>query len=373
MIWLILGSIVPSFATACIAAWLVRRWAPRWDWLDRPGGHKAHAQPMATGGGLAIWLGVVAPLAIGNAVLLFVAGIGPEIVATHRDGLLQQAGRLWLLLAGGTVLAMLGLVDDRRPIPWPIRLAVQTAVATALVVCGFRMSLFIDLPLLTGALSVVWIVGLVNAFNMLDNMDGLAAGVAAIAATILAAVLLLPPSPVATGPQLFIAGLLLVLVGSLLGFLWHNRPPARLFMGDAGSYWIGYLLATATLSATFAGGAAPSHTIMAPLCALAVPLYDMTSVIAIRLWSGRSPFAADRNHFSHRLVALGMTKGQAVLTIYLATATCGLGAFLLHQVDTVGALVVLTMVGCVLLLIAILEAAGGRRQADSSSEPEQKP
>ena len=120
---------------------------------------------------------------------------------------------------------------------------------------------------------------------------------------------------------------------SLVGFLGHNGPPARLFMGDAGSYLVGYLLAMTTLSATFAGSDLPRHAILAPLCVLAVPLYDTLTVVLIRLRGGRSPFEGDKSHFSHRLVELGMTKTQAVLTIYLTTATCGLGALLLHQVE----------------------------------------
>jgi UDP-GlcNAc:undecaprenyl-phosphate GlcNAc-1-phosphate transferase len=128
-------------------------------------------------------------------------------------------------------------------------------------------------------------------------------------------------------------------------------------MGDAGSYLVGYLLAMATLTATFAGGDLPRHGVLAPLCVLAVPLYDTTSVVLIRLREGRSPFVGDKSHFSHRLVDLGMTKTQAVLTIYLATATCGLGALLLHQVDVVGAGIILLLVACTLMLIAILEIA----------------
>ncbi len=112
-------------------------------------------------------------------------------------------------------------------------------------------------------------------------------------------------------------------------------------MGDAGSYLVGYLLAMATLTATFAGANLPKHAILAPLCVLAVPLYDTATVVLIRLRSGRSPFVGDKSHFSHRLVELGMTKPQAVLTIYLATATCGLGALLLHEVDALGAVVIL--------------------------------
>ncbi len=126
-------------------------------------------------------------------------------------------------------------------------------------------------------------------------------------------------------------------------------------MGDAGSYLIGYLLAMATLTGTFAGGDLPRHAILAPLCVLAVPMYDTASVVLIRLRQGRSPFVGDKSHFSHRLVELGMTRAQAVLTIYLATATCGLGALLLHEVDLPGAMTILLLVACTLLLVAILE------------------
>jgi UDP-GlcNAc:undecaprenyl-phosphate/decaprenyl-phosphate GlcNAc-1-phosphate transferase len=192
-------------------------------------------------------------------------------------------------------------------------------------------------------------------------MDGLSAGVAAIAAAMFAAMMLLTPRPDNHQPQLFVAGLLLVIVGSLLGFLWHNRPPAKLFMGDAGAYLIGYLLATTTLMGTFSGGDLPKHAIFGPLCVLAVPLYDTATVVFIRLRAGRSPFTGDKSHFSHRLVELGLGKPQAVLTIYLATATCGLGALLLRQLNVFGATVVLLMVACTLALVAILETAGRHR------------
>jgi len=261
---------------------------------------------------------------------------------------------------------LLGLVDDVRRLDWKIRLAVQVVVAITMVQCGWQLSLFLEfleLPSPVGALivqtlSVLWIVVLVNSFNMLDNMDGLSAGVAAIAAAMLAAVMLVGGDPINHRPQLFVGGFLLVLFGSLVGFLWHNRPPARLFMGDTGSYLVGYLVAMATLTATFTGGHVPRHAILAPLCVLAVPLYDTFTVVLIRLRAGRSPFVGDKSHFSHRLVQLGMTETRAVLTIYLATATCGLGALLLHQVNGAGACVVLLLVGCVLVLVGILETAG---------------
>jgi UDP-GlcNAc:undecaprenyl-phosphate GlcNAc-1-phosphate transferase len=197
---------------------------------------------------------------------------------------------------------------------------------------------------------------------MLDNMDGLSAGVAAIAALMLAAVLMVAPDGQARQPQLFVAGFLCVMVGALCGFLWHNRPPARIFMGDAGSYFVGFCIAVTTLLATYTEyQGTRQHAVLAPLCVMAVPLYDMISVIWIRLREGRSPFQADKSHFSHRLVDLGLTKTQAVLTIYLTTATCGLGALLLRRVDVWGAVMVVLMIACILGLIAILETTARRK------------
>ncbi len=354
---------------------VVRSRAAGWGLVDRPGGHKQHRQPVPLGGGLAIWLAVVLPLASLHAVVWLVqhgwlAGdLLPELFRVHLDGMASQFGRLWMILATGTGLLIVGLVDDVRGLGWPIRLGLQTVAAMLMVWQGWQMTLFFDWPFCTAVLSVLWIVGLINSFNMLDNMDGLSSGVAAIAAAILAGVMLTTPGQ----PQLFVAGLLLVLLGALLGFLRHNRFPACLFMGDAGSYWIGFLLAVITLMATFAGEQTPRHAILAPLCVLAVPLYDTASVIGLRLLQGHSPFVGDRRHFSHRLVALGLSEKHAVWTIYLATATCGLGACLLHQVNLIGAIVVGLMVVCVLALVAVLEIAAGRRLAErSTSEGEIK-
>jgi len=375
MSWLILGAILPSMFVSWAATYLVRRRAVSWGLVDQPGARKVHAAPTPLGGGLAIWAGVILPFAIGQFALWLLldgksAGFSDlaaslpvsEFVAPHLNGLWQQSGKLWVLLGAGTLLMLLGLADDRFGLPWWQRLGVQAALATALVVGEWRFTLFVDVPWLTGALSVLWIVGLINSFNMLDNMDGLSGGIAAIAASMLAAVLLLAPDPITRQPQLFTGGFLLVLVGSILGFLWHNRPPAKIFMGDAGSYFIGFLLAMTTIIATFAVGDAPKrHAILAPLCVLAVPLYDTITVVLIRLRAGKSPFEGDKNHFSHRLVDLGLSKSQAVLTIYLTTATTGLGALLLYQVDGVGACIILLLVACVLTVIGILETTARRK------------
>jgi UDP-GlcNAc:undecaprenyl-phosphate GlcNAc-1-phosphate transferase len=366
------GSVVPSFVVALLAAWLVRANAARWGLIDLPGERKVHVTPTPRGGGLAIWLGVVGTFAAAQLFVLLarsnpaIAQHVPTFAQAHLAGIAAQAPKLWILLAAGTVLTLLGLMDDRGGLSWQVRLLVEFAVAAVCVwlVPNLRLTVFIDAPLITGGLSVLWIVALINAFNMLDNMDGLSAGVAAIAAGMLAAVMILAPDPQTQQPQLFVAGLLLVLVGGLLGFLWHNRPPAKIFMGDSGAYFVGFMIAAATLLASYTGYQSERrHAILAPLCVMAVPLYDMLTVILIRLRAGRSPFEADKNHFSHRLTDLGQTKQQAVLTIYLLTATCGLGALLLHRVDTLGAVLIMLLIGCVLWLVAILETtARGRNQ-----------
>ncbi len=372
-LWLIVGSVLPSMFITWAAVFVIRRFGPSLGMVDSPGHRKVHSKPMPTCGGLGVWLGIVVPFAIGQGLLVaiasgkapFLADRLPLAIAQHLPGLENQAVKLWMLLGGGTVLMILGLIDDLRGLNWKLRLGVQSAVALTLVLSGWQLQAFINAPWFTIPLSVFWIVALINSFNMLDNMDGLSAGVAAIAATMLAAVMLVAPDPITNQPQLFVAGFLLVMVGALVGFLWHNRPPARIFMGDAGSYLIGYLIAMATLTASFAGyEEVPPHAILAPLCVLAVPIYDMTTVIAIRLRQGRSPFEGDKSHFSHRLVELGMTKAQAVGTIYLTTATCGLGALLLHQVDLGGAAVILILNSCVLVLIGILETTGRRNARD---------
>ena len=366
-IWLVAGTIGPSMLISWGVVFWVRRQAPSWGLVDQPASRKVHETPTPMGGGLGIWSGVVFSFLLGYILLQLIGDAEssawiPEFVQPHLIGLKTQLGELTFLLVGASLLMVIGLVDDFRGLDWRLRLGLQLFItALCLITQGWQLTVFIDWPILTITLSVIWVVALINAFNMLDNMDGASAGVAAIAAVILAVFLLLPGSG-QSGTQLFVAGFLLVIVGSLLGFLFHNRPPARIFMGDAGSYFVGFCIGVATLLATYASHGMPGkHTVLAPLCVMAVPFYDMVTVIWIRLREGRSPFQADRSHLAHRLVELGLTKGQAVLTIYLTTATCGLGALLLHHVDVVGAVVILLMIFCVLSLIAILETTARRK------------
>jgi UDP-GlcNAc:undecaprenyl-phosphate GlcNAc-1-phosphate transferase len=339
--------------------------AERLGLLDKPGQRKVHTVPIPLGGGLGIWAGLVVSLAAGTMGVLIaannttVAGFLPSSINEHLDGMVTKIVEIWVIVACATVLALLGLADDRRGIPWWLRLGVEFAVASFCVYFqGLRLTAFIDMPWLTGALSVLWIVALINSFNMLDNMDGLSSGVAIICTSMLAIMLLANPNQ-ANQPQIFVAVMMLILVGAMLGFLCHNWPPAKIFMGDAGSYLIGFWIAVGTLLATYSGyqGGQP-HAVLAPLIILAIPLYDMISVIIIRLSEGRSPFEGDKRHFSHRLVDLGMSKKQAVLTIYLATAACSVSALLLPRVDPIGAGIIVVGTGLILGLIRVLESVG---------------
>jgi UDP-GlcNAc:undecaprenyl-phosphate GlcNAc-1-phosphate transferase len=188
-------------------------------------------------------------------------------------------------------------------------------------------------------------------------MDGLSSGIGLIAALIFSTIMLTSLSE----PRWFVAAVMLVLAGSLTGFMWWNWSPASIFMGDTGSYFIGLLIASMTIVGTFYEDSPEigRHVILAPLCVLAVPLYDFTSVMIIRLKQGRSPFQPDKSHFSHRLVELGLQPRNAVLTVHLATLTTGLGALLLYEVTTWNAAsVVVGLIFCVLLIVAILETAG---------------
>ena len=207
-------------------------------------------------------------------------------------------------------------------------------------------------------LSAVWIVLIINAFNFLDNMDGLAAGIAAIASCILF-------TAAALSSQVFIGGMALVFIGTLLGFLVFNFPPAKIFMGDAGSLVVGFFVALLTLRTTYYHEAQSGqwYPVFMPLVVMAVPLYDFISVTLLRISQGKSPFIGDTQHFSHRLKKHGLTDTQTILTLYLATLCTGLGATFLYQVNRAGAILILIQTIMVLSIIAILETAAKNDKA----------
>ncbi|MCL2745053.1 MAG: undecaprenyl/decaprenyl-phosphate alpha-N-acetylglucosaminyl 1-phosphate transferase, partial [Planctomycetaceae bacterium] len=358
MIFILFTVFIFSLAVSFAACHLVKRIAPFIGLVDKPGERKIHSVPIPTGGGIGVWLGVLIPFAIGTIVMFMpqvLNGLLPDSVSVHISGIISRCGALWTFLALGSVLLLLGVLDDRFNLDWKLRLGVQLVVAIITVQQGWSLNFQTGIPYLTDCISVLWIVALINSFNMLDNMNGLSAGIAAICSSFLAAVMFLSPNPASLEPQFFVSGFLLVLTGSIAGFLIHNNPfRASMFLGDGGAYFIGFLLSASTLAATFSSGTEPQR-IFTPLVILAVPLYDLCTVITIRLLNRKSIFTGDKNHFSHRLVKIGMSPTLAVLTIYLTTTICGLGSLLLYKTDFSGGCLIFGQVILLLLLIGTLE------------------
>lgn len=343
--------------------------APRMGLVDRPAGRKVHRAPTPLGGGIAVFVAIAACLSLAAAAARL-AQVSPAILSwvppelrIHVDGVVSKTPLLMLVLGAGAVQMLLGLIDDWRPggLGYQLRLFVEVVLVAALVTQGVRLSLFLTDPWVSGGLTVLWVVGLTNAINFLDNMDGLAGGVVFWTSAFFAAIAVLVGS-------LFVAGCFAVILGAVLGFLVFNWSPARIFLGDAGSNFLGFWLGILTIIGTYTGEGFSHVTVLAPLCVLAVPLYDMTSVIAIRLSQGRSPFQPDRQHFSHRLVELGLPPKYAVLLIHLVTITTGLGGLCLYFLPPLATPIVLAQIACTLLVIAILEFAARRSRSSEASQ-----
>jgi len=354
---LILVALGASFAMSCSATWLVRAAARRIGFVDRPRAHKKHAHPIALGGGVAFVVGIGLPLLIGTtAAYVWRDGSPPAFLPTllqrHLEGVASKLPTIAAIVGCMLALHVTGLIDDRRALGPAPKFIVQFAVAVVTAgLMGVRLLEFLPAPLSVAA-TVLWIVAITNAFNFLDNMDGLSAGVAAICAAIFAIAAM-------TAGQIFVPVMAWVIVGTLAGFLVFNLSPASIFMGDAGSLVIGYLMSVVPILTTFYD---PDQSlrptgVLVPVVVLAVPIYDAISVITLRVYAGTNPFRGDHRHFSHRLVKRGMSRRRAVLTIYLATAATGLPAIALPRVDWPIAILLLVQCLCVLTMVAVLEHA----------------
>ncbi|HEY1629265.1 MAG TPA: MraY family glycosyltransferase [Tepidisphaeraceae bacterium] len=342
-----------------ILSWLLTalmiRIAPRIGLLDKPGHRKIHSQPKPLGGGVAIFLAfALTMLGVVVAIHLNFAPVNDPNRAAYLRGAVQQTPLAVGLLCAMLALHILGLLDDRKPLGPFIKLIVQLAVAAALVIVFKDIRALTALgPFASITLTVLWIVAITNAFNFLDNMDGLSSGVAAVCTTSFFITTILIE-------QWFVAASLAILLGALLGFLCWNFPPAKIFMGDAGSLIVGFLLGVLTIRTTYLQPGTPLaagwYSVFAPVIVLAVPLYDLIVVSIIRLMRGKSPFVGDTNHFSHRLVARGMSRRTAVLCIYLVTAATAIAAILLpHVQSTLGAILIFAQTMLILGVVAILE------------------
>ena len=345
-----------SFVLSLCLIPIAMRIARRIDFVDHPGGHKSHEKVTPYGGGSAIFLAGWLPTILLLILIVvlpveWITRVFGEEIAPYVGGARQRSGPTLIILAGGVVLHVLGLVDDFRSLGALPKLAVIAIVGLLVsAVGGVRIAEFLG-PVASILLTIAWIIVVTNAFNFLDNMDGLSAGVACIATVFLVI------CGVMAG-QVFVPGLACVFLGAMLGFLVFNFSPARIFMGDAGSLLVGYMLAVVSILTSYweSGTDRPPFALAMPLVVLAVPLYDFASVVVIRVLEGRNPMRGDQRHFSHRLVDRGLSRRSAVLTIYLAAAATGLGATLLPNAGLREAVTILAMVLMVLLIIAILEA-----------------
>jgi UDP-GlcNAc:undecaprenyl-phosphate GlcNAc-1-phosphate transferase len=358
MIWAALAALATAFLISALAVPMTQRLAVRFNMLDIPGRHKAHARPVPLLGGCAILAAVVLPMLLGLSLVRIWAcsdsGLPawlPEEIKIHVSGAAAMAPGALVILAGAGILHVLGLLDDRKNLsPW-LKLLSEIALCTGLVLLVPRVRVLTAFgEPWSSILTVLWLVAITNAFNFLDNMDGLSAGVSAICAAALLGVS-------AHMGQVFVSAWLILLLGALAGFLPYNFAPASSFMGDAGSLVVGYFLAVVSCLVTYVP---PGHTfylygVFIPLVVMALPIYDMVSVITLRLRERRNPMVGDRRHFSHRLVRRGMNVRTAVLTIYLCTGGTSIAATLLLQVDNFGAILIFLQTVAILLIVAMLE------------------
>ena len=344
-----------SFVLGALATRAAISIAPRIGFVDKPGGHKSHSASKPYGGGTAVFVAAWLPLLIGLAAAVFVPvdALPPSIADRARDylgGLRERAHEGFIILAGGIILHLLGLFDDIKPLGPGVKLPVILGVAFCVSTFADVRVLEIAGPLPSIALATLWCAVIINAFNFLDNMDGLSAGIALIC------LLALLYCGWFAG-QVLVPAVAAVLAGGVAGFLWFNFPPARIFMGDAGSLLIGYAIAVLSIRTTYypSGAGQPPFALAMPLCILAVPLYDFCTVIGIRIAEGRNPLKGDQRHFSHRLVEHGLSRRFAVVTIYIATAATALAATLLPGANLRETLTVMAIVLSVLTIIGILE------------------
>ena len=290
--------------------------------LDAPDDRKVHTRPIPRMGGLAIYAAFV-------LAILASMYVSREIMG---------------LLVGGTVILIVGIIDDLKPLPARVKLLGQIVAAAVLVMFDIRIEWLTNpfgemlyVEYLSIPLTILWVVGLTNTVNLIDGLDGLAAGVSTIASVTILLVAL---------QQNFwtVAVLTAALAGSALGFLQHNFNPAKIFMGDTGSMFLGYMLAAISILGTVKSAA--TIALIVPIVALGLPILDTAFAIIRRYMSGRPIFKPDKGHLHHRLLEMGLTQKQAVLLMYVISGCLGLSAIALTEVNkSFGAFIIVALLG----------------------------
>ncbi len=351
-----------AFITALALILPTKKIARAIDFVDHPDERKAHQKAIPLGGGIAIFVSVFLTFSLAILASYFLKEKHPAWVPTvvyqYLDGVFNTLPQLAVILMGASVIFSIGLIDDLKGLnPW-IKLTGQVLVALFLVYNDISLTFF-PVKIVSIILTVGWIVLIINAFNLLDHIDGLSSGMMVIVSTIFLIIAF------QTG-QYFIAYFLLILIGASAAFLIFNTHPASIFMGDSGSLFLGYMLAVLTILFTFYQKPYPVYSLAVPALVLAIPVFDTLMVLGIRLKNGRPLFQGDMNHFAHRLIKLGMSVRESVMLIYLLTFCTGLSAILLYQLkqETILAsiLIIFTQVIMILALISLLENAGRKNK-----------
>ena len=300
----LLATGIAVFAAAIAAAYMliepIIRASVRTGYVDIPEGRKDHPRATPYGGGFVVLSAVALPalLGLGLALLPTTPEWVPAEVSIHFHGIRDRAPQIFALLGGAILLTVLGYVDDRKKLPvWP-RLAAQVIAASLLVLADLKATAWIPSPIVAAIVTVFFVVLVTNAHNFIDNANGALGGVAAIEAS---GILVLA---IGHG-QWFVAAVALCLLGGLLVFLPANFPKPRLFMGDAGAFLVGFLLAGLTIMLRYDDGRAPWRALALPALLLLVPVIDGALVTLARLSRGVSPFTAGHDHLLHR-IAVGV-------------------------------------------------------------------
>ena len=316
------GALLCAFAVSFLMCPLVKSFAYKIGAIDVPkDNRRMHKKPVPRLGGLAIFLGFIV------SMLLFV----------KVDHQLQG------ILLGASIIVVLGVVDDMSPVRAYFKFCVQIFAALVAVFHGvviqtlsnpnvFAESPYWDLGWLSIPVTIIWIVAITNAVNFIDGLDGLAVGVSAISTASLIVVALMVK-------EVNIAIILCALFGACLGFIPYNMNPAKIFMGDTGSTFLGYILATLSITGLFKMYAIISFAV--PFLILGIPIFDISFAFLRRIAHGQNPMKADRGHFHHRLIDMGLNQKQAVAALYVISSILGLSAVMLTSSGAIKAMLFL--------------------------------
>jgi UDP-GlcNAc:undecaprenyl-phosphate/decaprenyl-phosphate GlcNAc-1-phosphate transferase len=310
-----------AFLTTLLALPVWRKWCLRVNLVDDPGHRKIHDAPVPLAGGLAVLTGLLLPLAAG-ALFLKLGIVKISFASLLAYGLERRSLQLAAIAIGAVAVTVLGWADDKhelKPLP---KFAGQLLIALLVAAAGVRVTLFVPDIFFSYAITILWMLTVINAFNFMDNMNGLCAGLGAIGALLFAII-------AAANGEYLVATIEFLVGGALLGFLPWNFPNARAFLGDAGSHLTGYLLAVMAILPHFYTKQNPRPlAVLSPLLVLAVPLADLAQVVILRTLNRKPFWIGDTNHLSHRLVRAGMSRSQAVLILWLVAVMIGVLAAL---------------------------------------------